>query len=212
MTGWLTSGWRLEGRGTKAGGWRLCAALVSALTATQPLANAETLPKQSQERLQGVVQVLGKSPSGKRLLEQAQAFWNLKDSREVVRFLRWDTASRTDAVLIRHFDPRTGIEDRERKVTVYLRANQKLEEVVMDLAHELSHAVAKPVWDPYDPQLSAGDYLYSSIEGPGGEIEAVSRECQVAHELATLESSMLPVANATLTRQPQSRSPRSAAK
>lgn len=155
MTGWFSSGGRLEQRGRKLGAAGLCLALLT----SQPLASAETLPKQSQERLQGVVRILGKAASGKKLLEQAQAFWNLKDAREVVRFLRWDSASRTDAVLIRHFDPRTGIEDRERKVTVYLRSNQKLEEVVMDLAHELSHAVAKPVWDPYDPELSAGDYL-----------------------------------------------------
>ena len=150
----------------------------------QSLANSETLPKHSRERLSGVVQILAKSASGRKLLEQAMQFWNLKDVKEVVRFLRWDSASRTDAVLIRHFDPRTGTEDRERKVTVFLRSNQKLEEVVMDLAHELSHAVAKPVWDPYDPDLSAGDYLYSSIEGPGGEIDAVARECQVATELS----------------------------
>jgi hypothetical protein len=160
------------------------ALLVSlALFGTQPLANAETLPKHSKERLQGLIQILGKSPSGRRLLEQARLFWGLEDSREIVRHLKWDSASRTDAVLIRHFDPRTGLEDRERRVTIFLRSNQKLEEAVMDLAHELSHAVSKPVWDPYDPDLSAADYLFTSIEGPGGEIEAVSRECQVAYEL-----------------------------
>jgi hypothetical protein len=159
-----------------------------ALFSTQPLANAETLPKHSRERLTGVVQVLGKSPSGRLLLEQAKQFWNLSEAREMVQFLKWDSASRTDAVLIRHFDPRTGTEDRERRVTVFLKANQKLEEVVMDLAHELSHAVSKPVWDPYDPDLSPADYLLSSIEGPGGEIEAVSRECQVAFELQSYGS------------------------
>jgi len=162
--------------------WGTWASLL-ALLASQPLATAETLPKYSRERLQGVLQVLDKAPAGKKLLEQAVSLWGLEDSREVIRFLKWDSASRTDAVLIRHFDPKTGLEDRERKVTVFLRAEQRLEEVVMDLAHELSHAVGKPVWDPYDPQLSAGDYLLSSIEGPGGEIEAVARECQVAQEL-----------------------------
>lgn len=174
-----------QGRGSRIERWGAFAGLLGMLV-SQPLASAETLPKFSRERLQGVIQILAKAPSGRRLLEAAQSLWKLEDPRQVIDFLRWDNASRTDAVLIRHFDPRTGLEDRERKITVYLRAEQKLEEVVMDLAHELSHAVAKPIWDPYDPELSAGDYLYSSIEGPGGEIEAVAGECRVAHELSSV--------------------------
>ncbi len=172
MKGFLTSG--------------LACVLCLVLLMTQPVANAETLPKHSKERLQGLIQILSKSVSGRKLLEQARVFWNLDDALDIARYLKWDAASRTDAVLIRHFDPRTGLEDRERRVTIFLRANQKLEEAVMDLAHELSHAVSKPVWDPYDPDLSAADYLYTSIEGPGGEIEAVSRECQVSYELQGL--------------------------
>jgi hypothetical protein len=183
MTGWYPAREKRRTQGTFRGITVLLGLTLVGLSA-QSLANSDTLPKHSKERLSGVVQILAKSASGRKLLEQAMQFWNLKDFKEVVRFLRWDSASRTDAVLIRHFDPRTGTEDRERKVTVFLRSNQKLEEVVMDLAHELSHAVAKPVWDPYDPDLSAGDYLYSSIEGPGGEIDAVARECQVATELS----------------------------
>ncbi len=157
---------------------------------SRPLSHAETLPRESLERLRATVQILMRSPTGRSLVESAQRFWKLESERELPRFLKWDRASKTDAVLIRHFNPKTGTEEREREVTISLRSAQKIEEVVLDLAHELAHAVSKPVWDPYDAGLTAGDYLFSAIEGRGGEIEAVALECRVALELLPLVDSM----------------------
>jgi hypothetical protein len=157
---------------------------------SRPLSHAETLPRESLERLRATVQILMRSPTGRGLIESAMRFWKIDSERELSRFLKWDRASRTDAVLIRHFNPKTGTEEREREVTISLRSSQKIEEVVLDLAHELAHAVSKPVWDPYDPGLSAGDYLLSAIEGRGGEIEAVAVECRVALELQPVVDSI----------------------
>jgi hypothetical protein len=157
---------------------------------SRPLSHAETLPRESLERLRATIQILVRSPRGKGLVEQAKRFWKVDSDRDLSRFLKWDRASRTDAVLIRHFNPKTGTEEREREVTISLRSQQKLEEVVLDLAHELSHALSKPIWDPYDPKLTAGDYLHSALEGRGGEIEAVGTECRVAQELVSLVDSI----------------------
>ena len=98
---------------------------------------------------------------------------------------RWGDASRTDAVLTRHYDSETGQETRERKVTIYLRRGQPMEEMMLDLAHELVHATSRPAWDPYDPKLTAAEYIRVAIEGAGGEVEAVQAECRVSLELFT---------------------------
>ncbi len=152
---------------------------------SRALSSAETLPRESVERLHAVVQILVRSTAGRTLVDAARQLWGAKSDRQVVSHLKWDRSSRTDAVLIRHFNPVTGVEERERKITISLRSSQRIEEVVLDLAHELTHAVSKPAWDPYDPELSAGDYLTAAIEGAGGEIEAVATECRVAQELST---------------------------
>jgi hypothetical protein len=134
-------------------------------------------------RLERAVEVLSHVPTGKELLARAQAFWRLSRPADVVRKLQWGTASKTDAVLTRHFNPRTGQESREREVTIFLRQGQSLDDLVLDVAHELVHATARPAWDPYDPQLTAGRYIWAAIEGEGGEVKAVASECRVAFEV-----------------------------
>jgi hypothetical protein len=67
-------------------------------------------------------------------------------------------------------------------VTIYLKQNQSTENLVLDLAHELLHAVSRPAWDPYDPTLDAVKYIRAAIEGTGGEVQAVEMECRVALE------------------------------
>ena len=138
-------------------------------------------------------------PSGRALLKRAQQAWNFSapsspplktDSPELaeklIEFLRWGETSRTDAVLPRQLDPKTGQESRRREVIVYLRPGQSLNDTILDLAHELIHATARPAWDPYDPGLTPGRYVWAAIEGEGGEIEAVAAECSVSMELASV--------------------------
>ena len=99
--------------------------------------------------------------------------------------------SRTDAVLVRDFDTKTGGESRKRKVKIYLKTGQRLQDLVMDMAHELTHAVSNPSWDPYDPDLSGAKYIRLSIEGEGGEVAALLNECTVGLELFRAETSSL---------------------
>lgn len=152
----------------------------------QTLSCAEQPFVQTKERLEGVLKVLNKSERGRELTRQAMEFWKVNSVSELSSFLKWSTESRTDAIIVRQFDPKTGNEERQREVSVSLKSSQVLHSVVLDLAHELSHALSKPAWDPYDPKLGAAEYIFSAIEGHGGEIEAVKAECEVAIELATL--------------------------
>jgi hypothetical protein len=67
---------------------------------------------------------------------------------------------------------------------VQLRAEASFAQLLSDLAHELTHAGAKPSWDPYDPGFGPTDYVRAAIEGPGGELDAILAECRVLKELS----------------------------
>src|SRR5947208_2743712 len=109
----------------------------------------------SHDRLQDALEVLVHLPAGKALVQKALKRWNYVYPRELLNVLRWGPASKTDAVLTRHFNPATGEEERERQITIYVREKQPLKDIVLDIAHELVHATAPPGWDPYDPNLTA---------------------------------------------------------
>lgn len=137
-----------------------------------------------ESRLEEAIGLLQQSPTGRSLVERAMKTWGARSIAELLGHFQWGSASRTDAVLIRHYDADTGRETRERRVTIYLRGGQTEGNLLLDIAHELVHATSRPLWDPYDPQLTAVKYIRAAIEGPGGEVEAVQTECQVGFELS----------------------------
>ncbi len=146
---------------------------------------------QNWKSFETAVKLLSDSETGRKLLARVEKSFNLSLSstppptpEQLDVLFKWDFVSRTDAVLTRHFDPKSGLEERNREVSVHLKRDQPLVDLVYDLAHELTHAVAGPNWDPYDPGLTASGYIWTALEGPGGEVDAVVSECRVARELA----------------------------
>jgi hypothetical protein len=139
------------------------------------------------ERIHQALVLLRKVPSGRKLLERARKAWKLPHTDELLQVFRWSDVSKTDAVLTRKLNPKTGQEERERKVLVYLRKEQPQNDLLLDLAHELTHASHGPTWDPYDPELSPAEYIYATIEAEGGEVDALVSECQIALELQLTE-------------------------
>ncbi len=136
--------------------------------------------------VKAVLTLLARVPTGKALIARAVETWRMDSADELIDRFKWGAASKTDAVLIRHYDPKAGKETRERRITIYVRQGQSEENLILDIAHELVHATSQPQWDPYDPELTAGKYIYAAIEGPGGEVDAVRTECQVNAELSRL--------------------------
>ncbi len=135
-------------------------------------------------RILDAFQVLDEVPSGKDILDRAAKRFDAPDRNSLLKVFKWGTVSRTDAILTRHYNPKTGAEVRERKVQVILREGEGLDDLVLDVAHELTHAISSPDWDPYDPALTPARYIQATIEGEGGEVDAVSTECRVSLELA----------------------------
>ena len=133
--------------------------------------------------LPAALKLLRSGNTGRQLLSRAEKVWSVSGDLRLLEFFELGKVSRTDAVLTRHFNTDTGQEKRERQITISIRQDQTLQDMVLDMAHELTHATAEPAWDPYDPNLTMGKYIFAALEGPGGEVEAVVSECNVALEL-----------------------------
>ncbi len=145
-------------------------------------------------RFKTALKLLESVPSGKKLIDQMKYKTNRQLSSGVAfsSFFQWGQTSRTNAVLTRFYNPETGKEYRERQLSIYIKKKQSLVDLVLDLAHELTHATERPEWDPYDPELTLGKYIGSSIEGKGGEVDAVVMECKVASELRSQYAVLIP--------------------
>ncbi|HCM38432.1 MAG: hypothetical protein A2X97_04565 [Bdellovibrionales bacterium GWA1_52_35] len=137
--------------------------------------------------LKKALSILNSTSGGKLLLEKAVILWEAKTLDELSHHLRWSSTSRTDAVLTRQFDPMTGQETRSREVTIYLKRTTSMPDLVLDIAHEMVHATSRPAWDPYDPALTAGKYIWTTLEGEGGEVEAVIAECRISSEVPSFQ-------------------------
>lgn len=167
----------------KVSGWT-----TSLLALSQVLAMSAFSKDSDWTNLAGVVTQLSTTQAGAELLGKARDTFKVTLDKEPSRsdlekIFQWDHVSRTDAVLTRNYDPRTGQENRVREVSVHLKRGQPMAELLYDVAHELTHAVAGPTWDPYDPGLTAANYIWAALEGEGGEVDAIVTECRVALEL-----------------------------
>jgi hypothetical protein len=66
------------------------------------------LPNHSEKRVRDALEILIRVPAGRALMERGRKFWKLARPEELSNVMRWGKASRTDAVLTRHLDPRSG--------------------------------------------------------------------------------------------------------
>lgn len=126
---------------------------------------------------------MASSPTGEKLMARAQAK-AAESGRTLLDVIKPGAGSLTDTTLIRRFSA-----DNPDKVVfehltyVYLNQNLKVIDAVLDLAHELSHFAYRAPFDPYRKSFSVVDFVRSTIEGKGGEVDAYLIECQVLQEL-----------------------------
>ena len=92
--------------------------------------------------------------------------------------------SLTDTTLVRRFNAQTpNIVRYENRSIVYINDQLNLKDALLDLAHELTHFSMREAFNPYRDNFSLGDFIKSTVEGRGGEVEAYLTECQVFYEL-----------------------------
>jgi hypothetical protein len=135
------------------------------------------------QNIKSALETLSQMEAGRPLVQKAQSVWGALTVQALAQHFQWGEVSRTDSVITRHYDSSSGTEKRQRDTVILLRRDQPSTELLLDMAHEMVHATAQPTFDPYDPTLSSGRYIRAALEGEGGEVNAVVKECEVALEI-----------------------------
>lgn len=97
--------------------------------------------------------------------------------------------SLTDTTLVRRFqasNPTNVVY--ETKSKVYLSRHLKTLDALLDFAHELTHFTYREPFNPYDSRFHLKDFIKSTVEGRGGEVDAFMVECKVLKELSPGEA------------------------
>lgn len=135
------------------------------------------------EGIRHLVRILVKSKTGKKLLYLAKEKAVLQGDTLLQVILVGD-GSLTDTTLIRKFSPTNPEEVRyETDTKVYVNKNLNTMDAVLDLAHELTHFVYREAFNPYKQNFKLGEFIHSTVEGRGGEVDAFMSECKVKKEL-----------------------------
>ena len=65
----------------------------------------------------------------------------------------------------------------------FISIDHNIEDALLDLSHELVHFVHKEAFNPYGDHFDFQDFLRSTLEGRGGEVQAYLHECAVMSEI-----------------------------
>ena len=130
-----------------------------------------------------LIKLLGSSKTGKKVLKLAAKKANSYqlDLKDVIHP---GSGSLTDTTLIRRFSP--GSPDKivyESRSKVYINRSLSVKNAILDMAHELVHFSLRNAFNPYKNDFGLKDFVVSTVEGKGGEVEAYLVECQVHIEL-----------------------------
>jgi hypothetical protein len=143
--------------------------------------------RSDEENFKKLIAVVSRSASGKFILEKATA-----KAREhgftLTDVLAVGDGSLTDTTLVRRFkaDNPANVAY-ETKSKVYINKHLKLLDGALDLAHELTHFTYRETFNPYDSKFKLKDFIKSTVEGRGGEVDAYLVECKVLNEILPSE-------------------------
>lgn len=125
-----------------------------------------------------LIPLLESVPEGQKILSEARA----KDPAFLTKIHRGDV-SFTESTFARSYSLLDGKEQIELRHEITISKKLTLSDAVVDLAHELVHFTEKEMLDPYKPGFEMKQFVKRGIEGQGGELSALKRECEVAWAL-----------------------------
>jgi hypothetical protein len=132
-----------------------------------------------------LVELLERSETGNKLIKLA-ARKARTQGLTLLDVIKAGESSLTDTTLIRKFHPETPENVVfESRSMVYINRHLPWKDGILDLAHELTHFVYRENFNPYTLNFSLEDFVHSTIEGKGGEVDAFVTECRVMKELFT---------------------------
>jgi hypothetical protein len=133
-------------------------------------------------------ELLSRSNTGERLIKEA-TYKASRMGHTLSDVVKVGEGSLTDTTLVRKFSPHSPEHVvYESRSVVYLSRYLSWDDALLDLAHELTHFVYRESFNPYSENFNAKDFIKSTIEGDGGEVQAFLTECRVLRELFSRKS------------------------
>jgi hypothetical protein len=133
--------------------------------------------------LKKLFELLGRSRTGEKLIKEAQ-YKAARMGNTITDVVKVGDSSLTDTTLVRKFSPHSPEHViYESRSVVYISRHLAWDDALLDLAHELTHFVYRGSFNPYSDSFNAKDFIKSTIEGEGGEVQAFLTECRVLKEL-----------------------------
>jgi hypothetical protein len=133
--------------------------------------------------LKKLFELLGHSRTGEKLIKEAQ-YKASRMGQTLHDVVKAGESSLTDTTLVRKFSPHSPEHViYESRSMVYISRHLGWDDALLDLAHELTHFVYRESFNPYSDSFNAKDFIKSTIEGHGGEVQAFLTECRVLKEL-----------------------------
>lgn len=139
--------------------------------------------KTDSQNIDFLLSILRQSKSGQKVIEVASK--KASDYGKLIGDILYiGEGSLTDTTLVRKFsadDPTKVLYETKSKVII--NRNLSLRDAVLDLAHELTHFTYREAFNPYHAGFGLKDFIISTVEGKGGEVDAYLVECQVYFDL-----------------------------
>lgn len=133
--------------------------------------------------LKKLFELLSRSHTGEKLIKEAQ-YKAARTGQTLMDVIKVGDSSLTDTTLVRKFSPHSPEHViYESKSVVYINRHLSWDDALLDLAHELTHFVYRGSFNPYSDTFNPKDFIKSTIEGEGGEVQAFLTECRVLKEL-----------------------------
>lgn len=133
--------------------------------------------------LKKLLELLARSSAGEKLIKEA-TYKASRTGNTLMDVIKVGESSLTDTTLVRKFSPHSPEHViYESRSVVYINQSLAWDDALLDLAHELTHFVYREGFNPYAESFNPRDFIKSTIEGSGGEVQAFLTECRVLREL-----------------------------
>jgi hypothetical protein len=155
---------------------RLCVFLLFFLP--HSFANPEPNWQAKWQSVDELINILENIPEGKATLAKAR-----NRDPNFAKKVRKGNSSFTESTFQRSYSLLDGSEQVEHKFRITLNESLSLSSAVLDFAHELVHFSEKEIQDPYHAEFQAKSFVKNGIEGRGGELAALEKECLISWQL-----------------------------
>jgi hypothetical protein len=139
--------------------------------------------RSEEENFKRLIFGLEKVSTGKKVIQKAKEK-AAQQGHTLFDVLTVGNGSLTDTTLIRRFSAANPTQVvYETKSKIFINKHLKTLDAILDFAHELTHFTYREAFNPYDARFHLKDFIKSTVEGRGGEVDAYMVECKVLQEL-----------------------------